>query len=114
MSETALVDSEEWVPAEIDVRQQILVLYLGGSALNSRVVAWSSYDPARNATGQIGEDDEPPYRTGFDALADGWRLLHMSQLLPPERGLEYSTDYHNFECVFERLLVRRAERKEQR
>jgi hypothetical protein len=107
MSETALMDAGEWVPVERDVRQQVLVLYLGSSALDGPVVAWSVYDPAGTATGEIGEDDEPPYQTGLEALRDGWRLLSMSQMLPPARGLEYSTDHHNFEFVFERLIARR-------
>jgi hypothetical protein len=107
MSQTEVVDAGEWVPIETDVRQQVMVLYLGGSALDGRVVAWSVYDPAGTAAGEIGEEDEPPYRTGLEALQDGWRLLSMSQMLPPARGLEYSTDHHNFEFVFQRLVARR-------
>lgn len=105
MSGSALVNAGEWVPIDRDVRQQVLVLYLGSSALDGQVVAWSFYDPAGIATGEIGGDDEPPYPTGLEALQDGWRLLSMSQMLPPERGLEYSTDHHDFEFVFERLVA---------
>jgi hypothetical protein len=114
MSETALLDTREWVPVAADVRQQVLVLYLAGSALDTTVVAWSTYDGAATTTAETGEDDAPPYRTGLEALRNGWRLLSMSQLLPPERGLEYSTDHHNYECVFERLVARRPARKEER
>lgn len=114
MGETALVNAEEWVPVGGDVRQQVMVLYLRSSALDGWVVGWSVYDPAGTATGEIGEEDEPPYLTGLDALRDGWRLLSMSQLFPPARGLEYSTDQHNFEFVFERLVARRRAQEEQR
>lgn len=106
MTETTPAGTAEWVPVEADIRQQVLVLYLASSALDGPVVAWSVYDPATSAAGAIGEEDEPPYRSGLDALRDGWRLLSMSQLLPPARGLEYSTDHHNFEFVFERLVTR--------
>jgi hypothetical protein len=114
MSETTLADTREWVPVNAGVRQQVLVLYLTGSALDTTVIAWSAYDGAGTATVETGEEDDPPYRTGLEALRDGWRLLSMSQLLPPERGLEYSTDHHNYECVFERLVTRRHGRKEER
>jgi hypothetical protein len=114
MSDTALVNTGEWVPVNADVRQQVLVLYLGGSALDTGVVAWSMYDGAGTATIETGEEDEPPYRTGIEALRDGWRLLSMSQMLPPGRDLEYSTDHHNYECVFERLVTQRPWQKEER
>jgi len=114
VGETALVDAEVWVPVERDVRQQVMVLYLSGSALDTHVIAWSLYDPVATAVRQVGEEDEPPYPTGLDALRDGWRLLTMSQLFAPPRGLEYSTDQHNFEFVFERLVARRPGREEER
>ncbi len=70
------------------------------------------YDAAGAVSGQTGEQDGPPYQTGLEALRDGWRLLGMSQLLVPGRGLEYSTSYHDSQCVFERLVARRPGRKE--
>ena len=52
-------------------RQQVLVLYLGTSALDSAVVGWSLYDGTGRATPTTGDSDEPPYETGVAALRDG-------------------------------------------
>src|SRR5579875_761917 len=86
------------------LRQQLLMLYLSTSALDSQVLAWSFYDGAGTGTGQAGDQTEPPYPTGLAALQDGWRLLALSELRPGPVGLEYTTSFHNFEFVFERIV----------
>lgn len=86
------------------VRQQLLFLYLGTSALDSHVLAWTFYDGAGTGTGQTGDQSEPPYPTGLAALQDGWRLMSLSELRPGPVGLEYATSFHNFEFVFERMV----------
>lgn len=64
------------------LRQQVLVLYLYTSALDSKVVAWSRYDGSGATSPTTGDSDELPYETGVEALKDGWRLFQASQLLP--------------------------------
>lgn len=68
------------------VRQQVLVLYLDTSALDSRVVGWARYDGTGASRPTTGDSDEPPYGTGVAALEDGWRLFQAAQLLPPYPG----------------------------
>jgi hypothetical protein len=84
-------------------RQQVLVLYLSNSALDSSVIGWSLYDGAGKGAHTTGDSDQPPYRTGLDALKDGWRLFQMSQMIPPYPGDEYATSFLKHECLFERL-----------
>ena len=56
------------------MRQQVLFLYLQSSALDSQVVAWSSYDgTSEGPTPPVESRPTAPYRTGVDALRDGWR-----------------------------------------
>ncbi|HYI54388.1 MAG TPA: hypothetical protein VEX57_10510 [Microlunatus sp.] len=86
------------------LRQQVLVLYLGTSALDSDVIGWTRYDGTGRSRPTMGDSDEAPYATGLGALQDGWRLLQMSQLLAHERGHEYDTAYLPYEFVFERLV----------
>jgi len=86
------------------LRQQLLVLYLGTSALDSDVIGWSRYDGTGRSRPTMGDSDQPPYATGLEALLDGWRLIQMSQLLTHERGHEYDTAYLPYEFVFERLV----------
>lgn len=86
------------------VRQQVLFLYLSTSALDSDVIGWSSYDGTGQTTPTTGDSDEPPYETGIDALLDGWRLLQVSQLLPPSAGHEYDVSFLKHEFMFERLV----------
>ena len=97
------LESQSTAGRERPLRQQVLVLYLATSSLRSRVVSWSVYDGASYKEPDTGEDLEPPYRTGFDALCDGWRLLAASPLLPAYPGTEYLTSHHKFEFFFERL-----------
>jgi len=86
-------------------RQQVLVLYLATSALDSHVVGWSLYDGASDEPmPPVEERPTPPYPTGLHALRDGWRLLQLSPLLPPAPGSEHLVSYLKHEFVFERLV----------
>jgi hypothetical protein len=87
-----------------EIRQKLLLLYLANSSLDSRVVGWSSYDGTGETSPTAGDSDEPPYETGVDALRDGWRLINLSQLLPPQHGHEYDVSFLKHEFVFERLV----------
>ena len=86
------------------VRQQVLVLYTATSALDDRVIAWSSYDGTGRTHPTMGDSDEPPYKTGLEALIDGWRLLQLSQLQAHQPGHEYDVAYLPYEFVFERIV----------
>ena len=85
-------------------RQTVLVLYLSNSALDSAVVGWSRYDGTGQTRHMAGDSEEPPYRTGLDALKDGWRLFQSSQILPHPRGTEFDLSYLKYEFFFEQLV----------
>ena len=88
-------------------RQQVLILYLATSALDTPVVGWSLYDGASDEpTPPVREQPDPPYRTGLDALRDGWRLLQLSPLQPSAPGAERNVSYLRHEAVFEKLVER--------
>ncbi len=91
-----------------DQRQQVLVLYLASSALDSSVRGWSLYDGTGQHHHTTGDSREAPYETGLDALMDGWRVLQFPQLIPPYPGEEYSTSFLKYEFVFEKLKDVRA------
>lgn len=84
-------------------RQKVLVLYLSNSALDSNVLAWSSYDGTGQEAHTTGDSDLPPYKTGLDALKAGWRVIQFPQLIPPYPGDEYSTSFYKHEFIFEKL-----------
>ena len=84
-------------------RQQVLVLYLASSALDAKVIGWSSYDGTGRTTPATGDSDTPPYETGLAALCDGWRLFQASQLTPPAPGHEYDVSFLKHEFFFEKL-----------
>ena len=86
------------------LRQKVLVLYLANSALDAPVVAWAVYDGTGATRPMAGDNDAPPYRTGEDALRDGWRLIQASQLLPHARGEEFDLAYLKYEFFFEQLV----------
>ncbi|MFD7454370.1 hypothetical protein [Kitasatospora sp. NPDC059827] len=85
-------------------RQQVLVLYLSNSALDSSVVGWARYDGTGRTSPTTGDSDEPPYGTGVAALRDGWRLFQAAQLIPPHPGHEYDVSFLKHEFFFERIV----------
>lgn len=85
-------------------RQKVLVLYLANSALDAPVVGWSVYDGTGQTLHMAGDNDQPPYRTGLEALKDGWRLFQASQLLPHEKGAEFDLAYLKYEFFFEQIV----------
>ncbi len=85
-------------------RQQVLVLYLDNSALDSRVVGWSIYDGTGDERHMAGDAEDPPYASGLDALKEGWRLIQASPLLPHGSGEEFRTGYLKYEFFFEKLI----------
>lgn len=85
------------------MKQQVLVLYLATSALDSQVVGWANYDGTGRTSPTTGDGDVPPYETGVHALRDGWRLFQASQLIPPYPGQEYDTSFMKHEFFFEKL-----------
>jgi hypothetical protein len=87
------------------LRQQVLVLYTTTSALDSRVIGWSSYDGTGSTRPTTGDGDTPPYATGLDALLDGWRLIQAAQLIPPYPGHEYDVSFLKHEFYFEKLVA---------
>ncbi|MEO3754548.1 hypothetical protein [Streptomyces sp. B6B3] len=92
-------------PATTTVRQQVLVLYLGTSALDSEVIGWACYDGTGRTARTTGDGEEPPYPTGLAALRDGWRLIQASQLIPPYPGHEYDVSFLKHEFLFEQLVT---------
>lgn len=86
-----------------NMRQQVLVLYLQTSALDSGVIGWSQYDGTGENIHMAGDSDEPPYNSGLSALRDGWRLFQTSTLAPHAPGDEFRTSYLKYEFFFERF-----------
>ena len=85
-------------------RQQVLVLYLKSSALDTQVIGWANYDGTGKTDHMAGDSDEAPYRTGIDALRDGWRLIQAAPLVPHASGDEFRTSYLKYEFFFEKLV----------
>ena len=86
------------------MKQQVLVLYLQSSALDSGVIGWANYDGTGQTDHMSDDLDEPPYKTGLHALKDGWRLIQASPLVSHVPGSEFRTDYLKYEFFFEKLV----------
>ena len=87
------------------LRQQVLILYLQSSNLDSGVIGWSHYDGAGRTTNMAGDSEKPPYKTGLHAMQDGWRLFQASQLTPHVPGDEFRTSYLKYEFFFEKIVA---------
>lgn len=98
-------DNRYTPPPMTTQRQQVLVLYLANSALDSRVKGWTMYDGAGKDPHTTGDGDKPPYKTGLDALKDGWRVIQFPQLIPPYPNMEYTTSFMLYEFVFEKMVA---------
>ena len=85
------------------LRQKVLVLYLSNSALDGRVRGWAVYDGTGSEAHTTGDSDVAPYKTGLDALRDGWRVIQFPQLIPPYPDHEYETSFQKYEFIFEKI-----------
>lgn len=94
----------ETTPPTLSTRQQVLVLYLRSSALDTGVIGWAFYDGSGQHHSSPGDSQKAPYETAVHALRDGWRLIQASTLQPATRGQEFQTDYLKYEFFFERLV----------
>ena len=81
----------------MSTKQQVLVLYLSSSALDANVIAWAKYDGTGIDDHMAGDSDEPLYRSGVEALGDGWRLIQASPLTAHAPGDEFRTGYLKYE-----------------
>ncbi len=84
-------------------RQQLLILYARSPDLKSPVGAWSLYDGTDKERHTTGDSEEPPYRSVFEAMKDGWRVIQFPQQFPAYPGMELSTSYLRFEYILEKL-----------
>ncbi len=94
------------VASDNGLRQQVLVLYLASSALDSNVIGWALHDGAADGDAGPGATDDPPYRSGVHALRDGWRLIQASPLLAAPRGQEFVRQERGWVVGPERLVER--------
>ncbi|MCY3885184.1 MAG: hypothetical protein OXG24_09770 [Gammaproteobacteria bacterium] len=86
-----------------ETRQQVLVLYLANSSLDSSVKAWAIYDGTAKTRHMPGDSEKPPYTNGLEALLDGWRLIQASPLINHSKGEEFRMGYLKYEFFFEKL-----------
>lgn len=82
-------------------RQQLLWLWTTDSNLMSRVIAWTLVD----GTDLDRDMPEPPYASGGEAIADGWRLLQASSISTRPAGDEFATGVLEYEWLFERIVA---------
>ena len=83
-------------------RQQVLYLYSKSTNMRSSLASWVRYDPTRPHEPTLPED-EPPYRSVLDAVADGWRVVQfpVSKLYTYE---SVDNDYLGYEFILEKLV----------
>ena len=75
---------------------QVLHLWLTAAALDSEVIAWAHYRRGDDTSGP----GERPYRTGVEAIDDGWWLVQAPGPIGPD-----DTDGElGCEFVFQRRL----------
>ena len=85
------------------VRQNLLILYTAGADLWGPVVAWSRYNGAADPP-PPGAGEQPPYPSVVAAMRDGWRVLQVPQLLPPDKDDPYTAAHLRHEFVLEQLV----------
>lgn len=89
------------------LRQQILILYLKNSSLESQTVGWSLFDGAARPDKlqmQTGDSYEPPYPSVLAAMQDGWMVMQFPTLPKFETGHEHETGHLPYEYILERRV----------
>ena len=95
------MDADEDVA--VQVRQNLLILYTSGADLWGPVVAWSRWNGAPDPAGP-GSTEKPPYPSVVAAMQDGWRVLQVPMLLPPDKDDPYTASHLRHEFVLEKLV----------
>ena len=85
-------------------RQQLLILYSKTPDLYSGIGAWTIYDSTKQTHHTTGDSDTPPYKSVFDAMCDGWRVIQLPIKLAAYPGYELTTDYLKWEYVLEKIV----------
>jgi hypothetical protein len=85
------------------LRQKILILYAHNPDLRSSVGAWTAYDPTGREKHTTGDSEEPPYKSVFHAMQDGWRVIQFPQQFPAYPGMEVNTSFLKWEYILEKL-----------
>ncbi len=85
------------------LKQKLLFLCSASPSLESSIGSWAIYDGTGAENHTTGDSDAPPYTSVLHAMRDGWRVIQVPQLLPPQPGYELSTSYMKFEYVLEKL-----------
>jgi hypothetical protein len=86
-----------------NLRQKLLLLYSRNPSLDSDIGAWTVYDATGRETHTTGDSDTPPYRSVFDAMKDGWRVIQFPQQFPAYPGMELNTSYLRWEYILEKM-----------
>jgi len=95
-------------PKMSETRQQILILHLANSNLESPAVAWALYDGTKGENElqmQTGDSDEPPYASVLAAMRDGWNVIQLPPLPQYPPGQEHLTGNLLYEYVLERKVA---------
>jgi hypothetical protein len=90
-----------------ETRQQILILHLSRSELDSETIAWALYDGAKSEKElqmQTGDSDVPPYKSVLAAMRDGWNVIQLPTLPYYHPGQEHTTGHLLYEYVLERKV----------
>lgn len=88
-------------------RQQILILHLANSNLESKTVAWALYDgaaPADKLQMNSGDSTEPLYESVLAAMRAGWNVIQLPTLPVYIPGHEHETGHLPYEYVLERKV----------
>ena len=51
-------------------KQDILILYLSNSSLESKVIGWARHYGDKKKIGMAGDNDSPPYERGIESIHD--------------------------------------------
>src|SRR4051812_43483653 len=89
------------------LRQQILILHLATSSLESKTVAWALFDGAAQPDQrqmQSGDTEEPPYGSVLAAMQDGWFVIQAPTLPIYIPGHEHETGHLPYEYMLERKV----------
>jgi hypothetical protein len=89
------------------LRQQILILHLAYSSLESKTIAWAFFDGAASADKkqmQSGDEETPPYNSVLAAMRDGWNVLQIPALPVYVAGHEHESGHLPYEYVLERKI----------
>ena len=89
------------VPSQSRLRQKLLYLHALTTSIHSQVLSMALHEPGQPPPEITAQPVEWPYATVYDAIMDGWQVIHFPQQNAPLQDRQL--DVMGYEFILQKL-----------